>query len=165
MLCNTPTCNHQNAHIMIFHDAFSWIFVFFNSADITVRFALIRLYMHAHQARQSQTCCSGVNILNSSKGILQTLYFVMKYFAVTQSKCLLLAAINSNCVRKNKLMEFFFFFVSNLDPVQIVTVNLYREADLKKKKKDKNTKIGMIKQPSYNRARGDICCQNTDLSD
>lgn len=62
-------------------------------------------------------------------------------------------------------MEFFFFFVSNLDPVQIVTVNLYREADLKKKKKDKNTKIGMIKQPSYNRARGDICCQNTDLSD
>lgn len=48
--------------------------------------------------------------------------------------------------------------------MQIVTVNLYREADLKKKKKDKNTKIGMIKQPSYNRARGDICCQNTDLS-
>lgn len=43
--------------------------------------------------------------------------------------------------------------------MQIVTVNLYREADLKKKKKDKNTKIGMIKQPSYNRARGDICCQ------
>lgn len=30
--------------------------------------------------------------------------------------------------------------------MQIVTVNLYREADLKKKKKDKNTKIGMIKQ-------------------
>lgn len=40
--------------------------------------------------------------------------------------------------------------------MQIVTVNLYREADLKKKKKDKNTKIGMIKQPSYTRARGDI---------
>lgn len=31
--------------------------------------------------------------------------------------------------------------------MQIVTVNLYREADLKKKKKDKNTKIGMIWQP------------------
>lgn len=30
--------------------------------------------------------------------------------------------------------------------MQIVTVNLYREADLKKKKKDKNTKIGMIKR-------------------
>lgn len=103
--------HHHNAHTctctMIFHHAFSWTFVFFNSADITVRFALIRLYMHAHPARQSQTCCSGVNILNSSKGILQTLYFVMKYFAVTQSKCLLLAAINSNCVRKKKFNENF----------------------------------------------------------
>ncbi|XP_052719192.1 disabled homolog 2-interacting protein-like isoform X8 [Crassostrea angulata] len=39
------------------------------------------------------------------------------------------------------------FEFNNLDPVQIVTVNLYREADLKKKKKDKNTKIGYINIP------------------
>lgn len=38
----------------------------------------------------------------------------------------------------------FHCFHSNLNPVQIVTVNLYREADIKKKKKDKNTKIGML---------------------
>lgn len=42
------------------------------------------------------------------------------------------------------LKSVIFLFISNLNPVQIVTVNLYREADIKKKKKDKNTKIGMI---------------------
>ncbi|XP_056010607.1 disabled homolog 2-interacting protein-like isoform X9 [Ostrea edulis] len=39
------------------------------------------------------------------------------------------------------------FEFNNLNPVQIVTVNLYREADIKKKKKDKNTKIGYINIP------------------
>ena len=41
----------------------------------------------------------------------------------------------------------FHCFHSNLNPVQIVTVNLYREADIKKKKKDKNTKIGNMLYP------------------
>ncbi|XP_062571826.1 ras GTPase-activating protein nGAP-like isoform X9 [Saccostrea cucullata] len=39
------------------------------------------------------------------------------------------------------------FEFNNLNPVEIVTVNLYREADIKKKKKDKNTKIGYINIP------------------